>query len=59
MNLGMEDIVNKTMRGIEIFHPTENKFVPVILSANGMFVSETAALDVVFNNNESLLVRDR
>lgn len=40
--------------GIEIFHPTENKFVPVILSANDMFVSETAALDVVFNNNESL-----
>jgi hypothetical protein len=28
--------------------------VPVILSANGMFVSECAALDVVFNNNKSL-----
>lgn len=40
--------------GFEIFHPTENKFVPVILSANGMFVSECAALDVVFNNNDSL-----
>jgi|TARA_B100000902_G_C27256755_1_gene888299 hypothetical protein len=40
--------------GVEIFHPTENKFVPVILSTNGMFVSECAALDVVFKNNDSL-----
>ena len=39
--------------GYKIYHPEENKFVPVIL-AGGDHVAECAALDVVLNNDKPL-----
>lgn len=39
--------------GFKIYHPKENKFVPVILTG-GDHVAETAALEVILDNNKPL-----
>ena len=41
-------------KGYQIFHPSENKFVPVSLNCTGGYLQDQLNLDIVFNDKKQL-----
>jgi len=49
---GVNSMVN--YKGYQIFHPTENKFVPVSLICTGSYLHDQLNLDIVFSDKKQL-----
>ena len=49
---GVNSMVN--YKGYQIFHPSENKFVPVSLICTGSYLHDQLNLDIVFNDKKQL-----